>query len=285
MKKNVNYLLAAITLILVSCSKSGDSRTQKSQEAEYTALKEQIITLNHNLPPKETTVTRAKWWKYALVAAADAGGFFLAGGTGAPAITAGCTVSNLVWGFFKKETEEDTSQAETRALTQVKPSLLDSEVALSYVDGAGLIHNKVIIDLYEDYGESLFEYDDNTIITLVAQRVSLETNCTLAEASLELAERATVINKAVTAYTSASTINEFIDNLELAAPERTALLEIVNVILEGFDSIDAVEDNGNYCAAVQRLITESDLEVNDKEILNSTASVANASARLWNVED
>ena len=276
---------ATLTIILASCSKSGENREKPLQEAEFSALKEQLLTLNSALPQNETVVTRAKWWKYVLVAAADAGGFFLAGGSGATAVTAGCSVSTLVWNFFKDNKKaEAKTKAETNLIDGIIPSLTPSEIALSYVEGAGLTHNKVILDLYEDYGESMFEYDDNTMIALVEEKVALETNCSIKDASLGLAARRNYVDKTVSAYISAATIDEFIDNLELAAPKRAALLEIVNIILDGFDSIDAIEDNGSYNSSVQKIISESGLEDGDKEMLCSTASVANASARLWNTE-
>lgn len=279
--KKLSCILLVALITFVSCNKV-DNAKKYSQESDFTALKEQLIELNNTLPKNESITTKAKWWKYLLVAAADAGGFFLGGGAsaGAGAVTAGCAVSTLVWNLVKEE-----KKAETKANIAGQPtSFYDSEIALSCVDGAGLIHNKVILDLYEDHGEALFAYNEDSLLPLVAEKVSLETECTIGEASLTIQEQQNVVNKTVNAYATSSTIDEFINNLELSAPERAALLEIVNVILNGFDSIDAVADNGIYCASVQNIISESTVSEEAKQILTSTTSVANASARLWKVE-
>ncbi len=281
-----NSIVCSVLFIalLASCNKSGVKEVEMSQESEYSTLKEQLVSLNANLPNNnEYVATKAKWWRYLLVAAADAGGFFLGGGVsaGAGSVTAGCAVSTLVWNLVKEE-----KKAETKAVigNEIASDFNDRSIALSCVDGAGLVHNRVILDLYEDNGEELFGYSVETLIPLVAEKVAIETNCSFNEITLSRQEQYDIVNRTVTAYTSSSTIDEFIYNLGLAAPERIALLEIVEIILTGFDSINAVSDNGNYCLEVQTIIADSGISDEAKQILISTTSVANASARLWKVE-
>lgn len=230
-------------------------------------------------------MTRVKWWKYFLVAAADAGGFFLAGGTGvgAVAVTAGSAVSTLVWSVVK---EEKKAAVNTKASLDDKtsPSINDTEIALSCVEGPGLVHNKVICDLYEDKGENLFNLEKDELLPLVAEKVSIESDCTVEEASLLVSNQFDLVDQTVEAYLSSETIDEFIDKIKLSAPDKVVLLEVVDIILDGFDSIDAVEDNGAYCSSVQKIISESGISSGAKEMLISTVSVANASARLWKTE-
>ncbi|MBR1698658.1 MAG: hypothetical protein IJ714_02605 [Bacteroidales bacterium] len=283
MKKTAIILFMSFMTILVSCKKNSDKALETDSQSEFTILKEQLVALNATLPKNDEVVTKAKWWKYLLVAAADAGGFFLGGGVsaGAGAVSAACSVSTLVWGLIKEERKQ-----ETKTVIGDVPVLNfnDSDIALTCVEGAGLVHNRVILDLYEEKGEELFIYDEKTLLPLVAEKVAIETNCTLDEATLSVQEQRNIVNKTVEAYFNASTIEGFIDNLELETLERAALSDIVNVILTGFESIDAIADNGSYSLAVQSIISESGISNDAKQILNSTTSVANASARLWKVE-
>lgn len=282
MKIPIIFSVMLITL-LASCNNSGENKVELSQESEFTALKEQLVMLNTNWPNNEYVASKAKWWKYILVAAADAGGFFLGGGAsaGAGAVTAGCAVSTLVWNLVKEEKKVETKAIMGDGVTSY---FNDPSIALSCVDGAGLVHNRVILDLYEENGEELFSYSRESLMPIVAEKVAIETNCTLEEAILSPQEQCDIVDRAVNAYTTSSTVDEFINNLKLAVPERVALLEIVNVILSGFDSIDAVSDNGNYCTAVRSIISDSGISDDAKQILNSTTSVINASARLWKEE-
>ena len=78
-------------------------------------------------------------------------------------------------------------------------------------------------------------------------------------------------------------IDEFINKLQLTSPEQSQLLEILNVILDGYDSLDVTNDNGKYEKSVQRIINNSQIPKSSKDKLNDAVSVANASSRLWNV--
>lgn len=285
MKKTL-FAFAGFLLLFASCAKSTNGHLGDNNDNEaYDSLKEQLVALNTTLPQRTEEMTRVRWWKYLLVAAADAGGFFLAGGagTGAVAVTTGCTVSTLVWDVIKGESK---SAINTKASLEDTESfsINDAEIALSCVDGPGLVHNKVIYDLYEDNGEALFDLSKDELLPLVAEKVSIESDCTIEKASLLVSDQLDVVEQTVDAYVSSATIDEFVDKIKLSAPDKAVLLEVVNLILEGFDSIDAVEDNGRYCSSVQKIISESEISSGAKEMLVSTVSVANASARLWKIE-
>lgn len=281
--KKVIFLSVMLIALLASCNKCRENEVEMNQEAEFTALKEQLTALTTNLQDNGYVATKAKWWKYLLTAAADAGGFFLSGGiaAGPAAVQAGCTASTLVWSIIKEEKKVETKAGNRDVDTS---DFNDPSVALTCVDGPGLVHNKVILDLYEENGEELFGYSDEILLPLIAEKVADETNSNVEETALSLQEQKEIVYKTVDAYSTSSTIDEFIDKLEVSAPERVALLEIVQVILTGFDSIDVIADNGNYYNDVQRIITESEISDEAKQILNSTTSVANASSRLWKVE-
>lgn len=214
MKKFALISISMLLALFVSCNKSSNDNSVDIQETEFSELKEQIISLNASLPQNGEISTKAKWWKYLLVAVGDAGGFFLGGGAsaGGAAVTAGCAVSTLVWNLVK-----DEKKAETKANLggELSSNFNEPGIALSCVDGAGLVHNRVILDLYEDNGEALFGYSEENLIPLVAEKVALETNCTLDEACLSLPEQHDIVNRTVSAYSSSSTIDEFINKLEL----------------------------------------------------------------------
>lgn len=285
MKKLIAVLSITALFLFVSCMKNADSRiTNNNQNKEFEALKEQLVSLNNSLPQRTgEEITKVRWWQCLIIAAADAGGYLWGKIKNTDAITTGCTASITVWDYFNNdETSTDVpTGVDTSAATQTSFSINDDHIALSSVEGVGFIHNKVILDLYDDLGASMFSLSTNELLPLVAQKVSTETGRSLHEIILSARIQKKIVDEVVNAYATSNTLDEFIDNLKLSAPDRAELLDIANVILEGFEAIDAVEDNGQYCETVQGIISESDIPSESKEILNSTASVANASSRLW----
>lgn len=283
MKKIIFLSLVGFLLFLFSCGNKADTDIVKDvPQKEFDHLKEQIVALNTTLPGKVIVETKAKWWKYLLTGLADAAGFFLAGGADENSpnkyspVASACSVSTLVWTMLKSE-----KQTETKAMDDSSHLINDAEIALSHVEGMGLLHNRVILELHEDYGDEIFHMSPAELLPLVAEQVSVESGGIVDDTEVLYAGQQEMVENTVNAFVTSSTVDEFIGKLSLSFPEKVALLEIVRVIFEGFDSIDAISDNGNYNASVQTIISESGIPSEAKHILNSTASIANASARLW----
>ena len=271
-------VLFIITIALIcSCTKSTLAEATQ-EEQSYESLKSELLELNSTLPVSERIETKGfKWWHYAIVGAVDAAGGFIPGGNVASAISA----STLAWGIIK-----DSRSVATKSLGSTNnndiSSINTSETALNFIDGNGEIHNKVIINLYEKYGESLFEKDEKELTRFISEEVSKETKTKFSDNAIsekQLAEIKAIVN----AYISSETIDEFINKLQLTSPEQSQLLEILNVILDGYDSLDVTNDNGKYEKSVQRIINNSQIPKSSKDKLNDAVSVANASSRLWNV--
>lgn len=282
MKKSLFIMICASLMMLVSssCTRTEESMSQiQNEDKELIALKNQLEELNSTLPDRVES-TKAAWWKYLVVAAADAGGFFLAGASGPSAVSAACAVSTLAWSVVK----EDMKTATRSFGESDQVSLRDPEIALSKVNGEGLLHNKIIISMYNDFGEDLFSMKEDDLLPEVTDRVSQETGEVVSDDVLLTAKQREVVSKTVRAYDESDTVDEFIEKLSLSAPEKASLLELVNVILEGFDKIDPIKDDGKYNDAVMDLVSGADISRESKETLNSTTSVANASSRLWKMD-
>lgn len=279
-KKIPLVMAAAMSVALcVSCSKNSTEAGINDTSTALASLKSEIVSLNDSYPNSGNIETKAKWWHYALVAAADAGGFFLSGGVagGPPAVSAAASVSSLVWNVVK----EDRTTTESES---VPVSVNSPDVALTFVDGEGALHNQIILSLYSQYGEDMFSLPNDQLISLIEQETATLMGVPLSEAAITPLMRKKVVYFTVNAYLTSSTIDEFVNKLKLSATDKAALLDIIDEILEGFDSINVVEDNGNYAQEVNMRIDSSDLPDTTKSTLKATVSVANASSRLWIIE-
>lgn len=273
MKKIVIIMLFGL-IAFCSCTKNNVVETPSENINEVDALKLELLELNSTLPPSKDVITKAPWWKYLLVGVADAVGGFIPGGSVSTAISA----STLAWTIMKEE--KKSSESSTGSPAEIQ-SLNPVESALVNVGGDGEVHNKVIVNIFEKYGEEMFSLPENELNYEISKEVSLQTGEPL-EAVKITPQQSVTIHNVVDAYVTSATVDEFMCKVSptLANPE---LSEVVEVILSGYERVDISTDNGTYEAAVNKTIEKSKISTTPKDCLKSVSSVANASTRLWNV--
>ena len=185
MKKYL-FIAAAICVFVSSCAKNDSASIEIKNEPSsnpYAELSAQIESLNQDYLVPET---RAKWWKFLITAVADAGVGLATGNVGY-AISA----SSLTWTVLKDVNgKSDSSSSSTSSSTSpatgefIKPSIKEVETSLVYLDvcdgsvNDGEIHNTVINNIYNRYGEEMFELESEELLTLVATEVAYLTNST-----------------------------------------------------------------------------------------------------------
>ena len=277
MKKIVIFMLFGL-IAFCSCTKNNVVETPSENINELDALKLELLELNSTLPPSKDVITKAPWWKYLLVGVADAVGGFIPGGSVSTAISA----SSLAWTILKEEKKSSESSTGSSTSTPAgNPSLNPIESALVNVGGDGEVHNKVIVNIFEKYGEEMFSLPENELNNEISKEVSLQTGEPLEVVKITPQQSVTIHN-VVDAYVTSATVDEFMCKVSptLANPE---LSEVVEVILSGYERVDISTDNGTYEAAVNKTIEKSKISTTSKDCLKSVSSVANASTRLWNV--
>ena len=63
--------------------------------------------------------------------------------------------------------------------------------------------------------------------------------------------------------------------------EEPEMADVVRAILEGYERVDVLKDNGRYEAAIALAIDRSRISEETKIKLKNASSIANASNRLW----
>ena len=93
-----------------------------------------------------------------------------------------------------------------------------------------------------------------------------------------------IINRCVELCNVDSTVEDYFISLKNEFPEKEQILSIYEPIIEGLQTANPVEDNGEYVTLIMSVIDNSSVQQSIKEDLNSGLTIANASARLWNTE-
>ena len=304
MKKYL-FIAAAICVFVSSCAKNDSASIEIKNEPSsnpYAELSAQIESLNQDYLVPET---RAKWWKFLITAVADAGVGLATGNVGY-AISA----SSLTWTVLKdvngksdssssstsssSTSSSSTSSSSTSSSTSpatgefIKPSIKEVETSLVYLDvcdgsvNDGEIHNTVINNIYNRYGEEMFELESEELLTLVATEVAYLTNSTSSSVIADIDKAVSDMSVYTSAYLRSNSVNDYITELKIIHPNKSEELDVLKVSLEGFQYIDPETDNGQYAKSVVTLIEDSNINPDSKNALISGVSVANASVRLWN---
>lgn len=276
------FALAFVAMLFISCSNKETNNAipvDVTQNTEIAALKNDLLALNNEMFGQQIE-TRAKWWKFLLTAIADAGVGLTTGNVGF-AISA----SSLTWTVLKDVHRKVESKADNDPVKSVN----DSTFAMSYLeiddeDNDGIIHNQVILKLYEKYGEELFALPEETLLQIVAEEVAAITGCLAEEVIPDITAAKSEMKVYTDAYIESRSVDEYIEYLKIANPEKSDALDVLKITLDGFQFIDTTVDNGDYASRVIDVIDNSDVEATMKEDLKSSVSIANASTRLWNTD-
>lgn len=276
------FALAFVAMLFISCSNKETNNAipaDVTENTEIAALKNDLLALNNEMFGQQIE-TRAKWWKFLLTAIADAGVGLTTGNVGF-AISA----SSLTWTVLKDVHRKVESKADNDPVKSVN----DSTFAMSYLeiddeDNDGIIHNQVILNLYEKYGEELFALPEETLLQIVAEEVAAITGCLAEEVIPDITAAKSDMKVYTDAYIESRSIDEYIEYLKIANPEKSDALDVLKITLDGFQFIDTTVDNGDYASRVIDVIDNSDVEATMKEDLKSSVSIANASTRLWNTD-
>lgn len=285
--KNYLFLLLLISLSFTACRNCEDLElseeyvSTEEKEVAIEELKADIIALNSEYP--EQVVTKAGWWKYILTALVDGGACYVS--LQIPilqyaSITCAIAASNRFFDWIDNKKVESAP-------------LLDNSISMTYLQkeewtgegsSAGILHNTVITNLYDKYGEKFYEAPDTIMACRIAKEVSVLTNQDSTLLYLSLIDNFDVIKECVDSCTTDTSIHEYIAFLKRRFPENSQQLTIFEPILEGLQKVNPIENKGEYVDRVMCIIDSSAVAEPIKHNLREGLTVANASARLWNTE-
>lgn len=284
MKRNLlksTSIALAIMIAFSSCNKNEEVVTSASQAQELAMkeLKFDIEQLNKekfgDAQLSETRIPR--WLRWIITVAVDAGVSI------ASNIGTGISASTLAWTV----TKDEVTPAVTTSSINPPGTSLKYLTPLAPVNGNendyGYIHNKVICDLYDLYGEGLFDLSIEELLPLVGHKVAEVTgkpyvtpSFTNEQESIELLENA------MNLYKKSETSSQFMNGLKRQYPSIANELDVLQTTLEGYQHIDINTDKGEYAREVIQLVNKANISDYSKQTIVSGVSVANASTRLWN---
>lgn len=267
------FLIVAILFSTSGCSNvSDDNVYQGEMKTEaLKKLKNDLLVLNSNYENNPELQTRFKfklWFRVLAIVVADVA----------------CTIyGNLPTGITASKSANDIMNDLEEKLNKAPSSSLKSNALDGLeIGSAGYIHNKVLIDMYEKYGESMDTLTTEQLLDLASNDVYNLTG----EANLPLSKSDAVllVDNVVSKMDLTKSISENIENLKTLTidPELQSKLDICGTFIEGLQMVD--DNDSTYFESANELIINSDLPTADKLELQDALSVGYASAKLWNTE-
>lgn len=267
------FLIVAILFSTSGCSNvSDDNVYQGEMKTEaLKKLKNDLLVLNSNYENNPELQTRFKfklWFRVLAIVVADVA----------------CTIyGNLPTGITASKSANDIMNDLEEKLNKAPSSSLKSNALDGLeIGSAGYIHNKVLIDMYEKYGESMDTLTTEQLLDLASNDVYNLTG----EANLPLSKSDAVllVDNVVSKMDLTKSISENIENLKTLTidPELQSKLDICGTFIEDLQMVD--DNDSTYFESANELIINSDLPTADKLELQDALSVGYASAKLWNTE-
>lgn len=267
------FLIVAILFSTSGCSNvSDDNVYQGEMKTEaLKKLKNDLLVLNSNYENNPELQTRFKfklWFRVLAIVVADVA----------------CTIyGNLPTGITASKSANDIMNDLEEKLNKAPSSSLKSNALDGLeIGSAGYIHNKVLIDMYEKYGESMDTLTTEQLLDLASNDVYNLTG----EANLPLSKSDAVllVDNVVGKMDLTKSISENIESLKTLTidPELQSKLDICGTFIEGLQMVD--DNDSTYFESANELIINSDLPTADKLELQDALSVGYASAKLWNTE-
>lgn len=148
---------------------------------------------------------------------------------------------------------------------------------------AGYYHNRIITDLYTEYGNSMLDIPAVELDSLISLRVKYYSENTGLQYNAESCDTVAV-NFVSDVCMNSENLDECIQTFMQAYPELSSELQVIKAIFERLEEIDFDEDNGDFAAEATYVIGNANVPTEVKSRLEAVLSIGNASARLWNFD-
>lgn len=305
MSKLYLLLFTVALCVFVGCSQEENVSCSPSKSYEelsisisdigvkYAKTANSLENYSSNLPKKK----KVWWWlgRIFTTVIADVGGSFSSGSTGTTwNIKQGIDCSKMVWDEWADEPKKPDSlkpvkcvaAKDTMHITMNKEAIPPLQGRL-LSDNAGYVHNKVLINLYEKYGDEMnfmSASESTQLISEEYEKVIKEANLTVDNNTADDVDLNAIYRIRDLAKKSEDT-KHFIELLKEEYPDRKEELNILGLTIENIMNGQIQEDDLNsYNKDILNTIDESDIPDDSKKLLKTTVSVANGSSQLWCIQ-
>lgn len=275
MKTKLLFMLLLCSFYCVSCSNDvkTDAKENAVVEANYAKLNETLDLYSQNFVTSHPTSveTRGRFWNwFKAVLFSDASGAalgsFLGGG--------GALVGGILFSACAG------SCAYTVPSPQPDQTMVIDVPCLSLKDDSiGYLHNLIIREIAEE-NEDVFENDLTTEewMNLIIPKAE-KYGCSVSES-----DKNTIISKMNEMPLSSELVQndeQLVEYYKMKMPEHAQQLDIIKTYVSTASQIMCKDDLQEYTEGCTRIISETQLPVEEQKALASSVIVAENSALLW----
>lgn len=301
MKKQIAVFASVLCAMLCvsACSPENGKALDTSSdpivdEVAYVNLKSSILGINDgyaiqsvNKNVGKQTIAKKGFWKWLAkvftAIGADVAGSISVDSNGKTSwnLKQGVDCSVAVWKLWDTTKKADSNTLKINS--EAVPNLNGNKIE----DNAGFIHNKVIINMYEKYGDELISFTDAQMADVIdqeynkvindAQLVSVNSDNSVIDKD--------VVNHIYSIVSNCEDVDEFIDVITKEYPQCKSDFEVLKLAIDGLTTQSLPEDKVDaYTKDVITAVDDSKIAVDSKNLLKTTIGVSRGSSRLWVVE-
>lgn len=274
--KKITFLLFVIAFCFAGCSNESEIILDKNEVEPTTAnveqfkvLKEDFVKLNEWYVCKDVHTRNIfkKFHRLLIAAAFDTACFIIDGNFGTS-----ISVSKLVYDILKDWEDKKEKKDSDKALKQ--GALIDVDPK-----SAGYVHNLAIINMYNEYGDSLKLLTTKELLNVSNREVSNITGQIYMAATDESCE---LIDNIAAKFNPELSVSENIQSVKSIITDETVKeeLDVCGIFLEGLQMVD--DNDTTYVSSAIELIDNSQLTPSQKMRMKESLSIGYASAKLWN---
>lgn len=274
--KKITFQLFVIAFCFAGCSNESEIILDKNEVEPTTAnveqfkvLKEDFVKLNewYVCEDVHTRNIFKKFHRLLIAAAFDTACFIIDGNFGTS-----ISVSKLVYDILKDWEDKKEKKDSDKALKQ--GALIDVDPK-----SAGYVHNLAIINMYNEYGDSLKLLTTKELLNVSNREVSNITGQIYMAATDESCE---LIDNIAAKFNPELSVSENIQSVKSIITDETVKeeLDVCGIFLEGLQMVD--DNDTTYVSSAIELIDNSQLTPSQKMRMKESLSIGYASAKLWN---
>ena len=287
MKKALVFgIIICVTGLIIACNvidnPSQRNETNIDQEA-YSELITKLEGLNHDVEIKPQT---KGWLKWLLVAGCDALGAACGTAAGGPAggVVLGALASiDAIIEIDGRVVTENPDIVEMK-FDKTAVEVEFTEVASRYKEyeeiQVGENHNRIIRNLKEKYGSSIYTMEENKLVKNISTEYqSINPNSKPFNSDLLKKISPKEINRLLS---NSDSIEEGLNKVSKKYPDIALDLSVLKPIMIGIQDKSDSEELIDYLDEVIKLVAKSSITNESKRIILSGTSVAVGSSQLWN---
>ncbi len=281
MKKIVKFVILTFLFLIASCNNADRNEVSVPEEipVEYQDLFTKLGDYNASLGLNLAPASRSRFLRFLRnTVCADVVGFgvglFMGGGVG----------SGLFYGIFSSAINApgiilETIQVNDSRNLVTRADMPSEKIPLDNIEDIGIIHNQILLEMYEEDSLFLSNLSDEELFVNIKERLLLHYPDILDELNQESTLGLYDVITGMEGDDEEAMFRKMIDLMPRRANDVEVIRYYIETIARSYDLSD--EEISEITDGFQRIVNESDLSQDSKDLINSSVSVAENSKALW----